>query len=194
MKKEGSEETGGKRDNEEFSSSFSSLEKLGFDITEKLFHLPNPSGTNETLEQTTKEVMEAGHSTPVKKVSQPQTPAKVSQGQTPAPVSKGTRKPGAMFGEDYFMKLLQASPERPPAASARGDKNNEDDYFVKLVAAEVILANIRQIMCVYMELERKCKRSEPCCNMPTWFCQIVQPLRVPCVGPHCFIRFIVLSS
>ena len=158
MKKEGREETGGKRDNEEFSSSFSSLEKLGFDITEKLFQLPNPSGTNqqEPPEQTTKEVMEAGHSTPVKKVSQPQTPAKVSQPQTPAPVSKGTRKPGAMFGEDYFMTLLQASPERPPAASARGDKNNEDDYFVKLVAAEVILANIRQIMCVYIELERKC--------------------------------------
>ena len=123
--KEGREETGGTRDNEEFSSSFSSLEKLGFDITEKLFQLPNPSGTNqqEPPEQTTKE---AGHSTPVKKVSQPQTPAKVSQLQTPAPVSKGARKPGAMFGEDYFMKLLQASPERPPAASARGDKNNED--------------------------------------------------------------------
>ena len=155
QKKEERGEMGGRREYEEFSSSFSSLEKLGFDITEKLFQLPNPSGTNqqEPPEQATKE---AGHSTPVKKVSQPQTPAKVSQLQTPAPVSKGARKPGAMFGEDYFMKLLQASPERPPAASARGDKNNEDDYFVKLVAAEVILANIRQIMCVYIELERKC--------------------------------------
>jgi hypothetical protein len=154
MKEERREETGGKRDNEEFSSSFSSLEKLGFDITEKLFQVPNPSGT--------KEVMEAGHSTPVKKVSQPQTPAKVSQPQTPGPVSKGTRKPGAIFGEDYFMKLLQASPERPPAASARGargDQNNEDDYFVKLVAAEVILANISQIMCVYIELNME---DHPC--------------------------------
>ena len=60
-----------------------------------------------------------------------------------------------MFGEDYFMKLLQASPERPLAASARGE-NNEDDYFVKLVAAEVILANIRQIVCVHIELEGQC--------------------------------------
>jgi hypothetical protein len=100
QKKEGRGEMGGRREYEEFSSSFSSLEKLGFDITEKLFQLPNPSGTNqqEPPEQTTKE---AGHSTPVKKVSQPQTPAKVSQLQTPAPVSKGARKPGAMFGEDH---------------------------------------------------------------------------------------------